>query len=101
MFYLCYTKERGEIMGKLKWKILLVVTISFILFGCQKMNQFTPQEVIKNVLVSDEEISYYAEFELNLFDNGEEQLEMQVKEWRENERQRLNSSHVAISYAVF
>jgi len=76
-------------MGKLKWKILLVVTISFVLFGCQKMNQFTPQEVIKNVLVSDDEISYYAEFELKLFENGEEQLEMQVKEWRENERQRV------------
>src|SRR5690625_4538471 len=90
MLYLCFTKQGEETMTKkLKWNILFVVTISFVLFGCQKMNQFTPQEVIKNVLVTEDEISYYGEFELILSEGGEDQINMQVKEWRQNEKQRI------------
>src|SRR5690625_5160075 len=89
MFYLCDTKERGEIMGKLKWKILLVVTIAFVLFGCQKMNQFTPQEVIKNVLASDEDFSYHGEMKFHVQENGEDQINIIVEEWRQNEKQRV------------
>src|SRR5690625_2801358 len=90
MLYMCYTKEgENDIMKHFTWKILFVLTVAFVLFGCQKMNQFTPQEVIKNVLVSEDDISYYGEVEYIITEKGEEQLNMFIKEWRHNEKQRL------------
>ncbi len=59
-----------------------ICTIGILLTGCfSKGTDFRPDQVIENALNSDESISYYAEHETVISENGEEQMTTTAKEW--------------------
>ena len=55
------------------------------------MNQFSPEQVIANALESDENITYYGEL-LMSFEGMEGLEDTKIKEWRKNEKVRLEMS---------
>lgn len=59
-----------------------ICMIGIVLTGCfSKGTEFRPDQVIENALNSDEAISYYAEHETIISENGEEQMTTTAKEW--------------------
>lgn len=61
------------------------IMISILMLGCtacfSKGNEFRPDQVIENALQTDESISYYAESETRMSENGENYTSSTSKQW--------------------
>src|SRR5690625_1197497 len=76
-----------NIIRKTNKSILLLLVLAFILTACQ-LHKFTPQEVIKNTLQSDDRVAYYGELNITMIENDDEEI-MSMKEWRDSELGRV------------
>lgn len=91
--YVQFQKGENKKLPKLRKFTFLWISSIFVIFtvGCQSMNQFSPEQVIANALESDENITYYGEL-LMSFEGMEGLEDTKIKEWRKNEKVRLEMS---------
>src|SRR5690625_1356794 len=86
-------KEHGLIapfheVNKVKKGIVLaIIACLLVLVGCSNFDSLKPDEVIANAIEQEENVTYYGELEMDL---GEElEFISNIKEWRDNERSRI------------
>ena len=66
--------------------LTLFACIMMMLIGCKGMEQYSPEQVMKNAIAAEsEEASYYGEQTITMTD-PEETFEMYVKEWRSGDK---------------
>ncbi|MEI3613371.1 LolA family protein [Pseudogracilibacillus sp. SO30301A] len=66
----------------------LIGLSSLFVVGCSNMNQYSPEQVFSNALETDNGTSYYGEMEMSIVGMGENETSF-LKEWRQNERSRV------------
>jgi len=66
--------------------ILLILAMTMLFAGCQAMEQYSPEQVMTNAIDSDvEDDPYYGEMTMT-FEDAEETITMEVKEWRKDDK---------------
>lgn len=81
VLFVQYQREKGHDIVKKRY-LFIASILAVILMGCRAVEQFSPDQVMENVITSEtEETPYYGEMTITMTD-VDETFEIYVKEWR-------------------